>query len=77
MSDKDFTPLPYPLGGAKAQIFKFSNNSVSCQYILWQFHMQTEVQNSTINMKHIKHYFWAKACVSTPWVDLGVGVNTE
>ena len=36
---------PDPLGGVKDQILKFRNNSVSCQYFLRKFHMQTEVQS--------------------------------
>ena len=54
--------LPDPLGGVKGQIFKFSNNSINCQYFLLKFRMQTVI---TINMKHIKSNFWSKACDST------------
>ena len=36
--------FPDPLGGVKGQIFKFRNNSVSSQYVLLKFRMQTEVQ---------------------------------
>ena len=36
-----------PLGGIKGQISKLSNNSVSCQYYIRKFCMQTEVQFST------------------------------
>ena len=38
---------PDPLGGVKGQIFKISNNSVSCQYNLRKFRMQTEEQFGT------------------------------
>ena len=37
-SDKKKLPLrPDPLGGFKGQIFKFRNNSVSCQYFYGSF----------------------------------------
>ena len=41
---KFLTHSPDPLAGVKGQIFKFCNNSVSCQYFLPKFRMQTEVQ---------------------------------
>ena len=43
-SDKKFTPPLDPLGGVKCKIFKFYNNSVSCQQFLLNCRMQTEVK---------------------------------
>ena len=39
-----YPPPPDPLGGVKSQIFKCRNNSLSCQYFLLKFRMQTDVQ---------------------------------
>ena len=35
---------PDPLSGVKGKLFKFLNNSVSCQYFLLKFRIQTKVQ---------------------------------
>ena len=65
-------PPPDPIGGVKGQIFKFPNNSVSCQYFFMEI---SHADRGTINMKHIKRDFRSKACVLTLWVNLVVGVK--
>ena len=58
-SDNSFTH-PDPEGGVKGHVFKFCNNSVSCQY----FKELSHADRGTINTKHIKRDFRSKACVS-------------
>ena len=51
---------PDALGEVKGQIFKFRNNSKLSIFLTEILH----ADRGTINMKHIKHDFQSKACVS-------------
>ena len=55
--------LTDPLDGVKGQIFKFRNNSVSCQYFLLKF---LHADRGKINIKHI-NAFLNRSPVSDPW----------
>ena len=62
---------PRPLGEVKGEIFKFSNNSVSCQFFFTEI---SHADRGRINMKHIKQDN-VEGLGPTPWVDLGHGAE--
>ena len=63
---------PNPLGGVKGQIFKFCNNSVSCQYLFyWNFACRQGYNKYEIKQT----WFSIVGLCLTHWVDLGGGVN--
>ena len=64
----------FGLKWGQGQIFKFCNNSDSKLSIYFEI---SHADRGTINMKHIKHDFLSKACVSTPGWTWGWGQRVK